>query len=214
MNYNIIATGSDGNATIIDDKILIDCGVSYKKVAPFVKKLQLVLLTHKHNDHINKATISRLASERPKLRFGCCEWLVQELLDCGVSKKRIDVYKIGNTYDYSIFKVVPIKLYHDVPQCGYRLFIGDYKCIYCTDTRTLEGIKAENYDYYFIEANYENEQELHERAYNDYYEKRVKSTHLSKEQATEWLLENMGANSVYEFMHGHKERLEKYVDKV
>lgn len=99
-----------------------------------------------------------------------------------------------------------MKLHHDVQQCGYRIFINGYKCIYCTDTNTLDGIKAEGYDYYFIEANYENEQELHERAYNDYYEKRVKSTHLSKEQATEWLLENMGANSVYEFMHKHKNK--------
>lgn len=206
MNYNILASGSDGNATIIDNKILIDCGVPYKKVAPFIKKIQLVLLTHRHNDHINKITISRLATERPMLRFGCCEWLVQELIDCGVSKKRIDVYTIDNEYDYGTFKVSPIKLFHDVPQCGYRVFINDYKCIYCTDTNTLDGIKAIGYDYYFIEANYENEEELHKRAYNDHYEKRVKSTHLSKEQATEWLLENMEANSVYEFMHQHKDK--------
>lgn len=206
MKYKIIATGSDGNATIIDDKIILDCGVSYKKVAPFTKKLQLVLLTHKHNDHINKTTIKRLANERPKLRFGCCEWLVQDLIDYGVSKKRIDVYTIDNEYDYGSFKISPVKLFHDVPQCGYRVFINGYKCIYCTDTNTLDGIKAEGYDYYFIEANYENEQELHERAYNDYYENRVKSTHLSKEQATEWLLDNMGANSVYEFMHKHKNK--------
>lgn len=131
------------------------------------------------------------------------------MIDCGVSKKRIDVYTIDNEYDYGSFKISPVKLFHDVPQCGYRVFINGYKCIYCTDTNTLDGIKAEGYDYYFIEANYENEQELHERAYNNYYENRVKSTHLSKEQATEWLLDNMGANSVYEFMHQHKEKINK-----
>lgn len=206
MNYNIINTGSDGNATIIENTIMIDCGLPFKKIYPYIRKLKLVLLTHTHGDHFNKLTIKKLAEERPKLRFGCCEWLVQELIDCGVSKKRIDVYTIDNEYDYGLFKVSPVKLYHDVPQCGYRIFINGYKCIYCTDTNTLDGIKAEGYDYYFIEANYENEQELHERAYNDYYEKRVKSTHLSKEQATEWLLENMGANSVYEFMHKHKNK--------
>lgn len=214
MNYNIINTGSDGNATIIENTIMIDCGLPFKKIYPYIRKLKLVLLTHTHVDHFNKSTIKKLAEERPKLRFGCCEWLVQDLIDCGVSKKRIDVYTLDNEYDYGLFKVIPVKLYHDVPQCGYRIFINGYKCIYCTDTNTLDGIKAEGYDYYFIEANYENEQELHERAYNDYYEKRVKSTHLSKEQTTEWLLENMGANSVYEFMHGHKERLEKNVSKV
>ena len=207
MHYSVINTGSDGNATVLNDKVLIDCGVTFKKLKPYIKNLQLVLLTHVHQDHFNKRTIKMLSEERPKLRFGCCEWLLQELLDLGINKKRIDVYKIGERYTYTdTLSVQPVKLYHDVPQCGYRVFIEGYKSIYCTDTNTLDGIKAEGYDYYFIEANYENEQELHERAYNDYYEKRVKSTHLSKEQATEWLLENMAANSVYEFMHQHKDK--------
>ena len=207
MNYKVINTGSDGNATVLNHKVLIDCGVTFKKLKPYIKELQLVLLTHKHQDHFNKRTIRSLAEERPKLRFGCCEWLLQELLDLGINKKRIDVYKIGEKYAYTDnLSVQPVKLYHDVPQCGYRVFIDGNKCIYCTDTNTLDGIKAENYDFYFIEGNYENEQELHERAYNDVYESRVKSTHLSKEYATNWLLENMGTNSVYVWMHEHKER--------
>lgn len=211
MNYKVINTGSDGNATVLNDKVLIDCGVTFKKLKPYIKELQLVLLTHKHQDHFNKRTIRSLAEERPKLRFGCCEWLLQELLDLGINKKRIDVYKIGEKYAYTDnLSVQPVKLYHDVPQCGYRVLIDGYKCIYCTDTNTLDGIKAQNYDFYFIEGNYENEQELHERAYTDYYENRVKSTHLSKEYATNWLLENMGTNSVYVWMHEHKERNAKH----
>lgn len=207
MHYSVINTGSDGNATVLNHKVLIDCGVTFKKLKPYIKNLQLVLLTHIHQDHFNKRTIRSLAEERPKLRFGCCEWLLQELLDLGINKKRIDAYKIGEKYAYTDnLSVQPVKLYHDVPQCGYRVFIDGNKCIYCTDTNTLDGIKAENYDFYFIEANYENEQELHERAYNDVYESRVKSTHLSKEYATNWLLENMGTNSVYVWMHEHKER--------
>lgn len=207
MNYKVINTGSDGNATVLNRTVLIDCGVTFKKLKPYIKELQLVLLTHVHQDHFNKRTIKLLAEERPKLRFGCCEWLVQELFDLGISKKRIDVYKISEKYTYTdTLSVQPIKLYHDVPQCGYRVLIDGYKCIYCTDTNTLDGIKAQNYDFYFIEGNYENEQELHERAYNDVYESRVKSTHLSKEYATNWLLENMGTNSVYVWMHEHKER--------
>ena len=204
MTYKIINTGSDGNCTIANDIIAIDMGVSYKKLSPYVDKLELVLLTHIHGDHFNKATIRKLASNRPTLKFGCCEWLVQELIDCGVDKKNIHFYDIGTKYNYDRFSLIPIKLYHDVPQCGYRLFMNDEKLIYATDTYTLESIKALEYDVYLIEGNYENDEELHSRAYNDYYESRVKKTHLSKEYATNWLLENMGLNSVYEFMHKHK----------
>lgn len=75
-----------------------------------------------------------------------------------------------------------------------------------TDTKTLEGITAKNYDLYLVEGNYENKEKLHSRAVNEIYESRVINTHLSKEYTSEWLMNNMGNNSEYVFMHEHKER--------
>ncbi|MBO5138705.1 MAG: hypothetical protein J6B89_03585 [Bacilli bacterium] len=206
MNYKIINTGSDGNCTIVNNIIVIDVGVSYKKLAPYINKIKLVFISHCHCDHLNRTTVRKLSENRPTLRFSVGSYLVNELIELGVSKANIDLVEPNTIYDYGIFKISPIKLYHDVPNMGLRLFINDKKLIYATDTCTLEGITAKNYDVYLIEGNYENEEELHERAYNDYYESRVKRTHLSKEQATEWLLENMSENSIYEFMHQHKNR--------
>ena len=80
-----------------------------------------------------------------------------------------------------------------------------------TDTKTIEGISAKNYDLYLVEANYK-ENELEERIkqkqlQGDFtYEWRVKATHLSEEQCVEFLLNNMGKNSEYVFMHQHIER--------
>jgi conserved hypothetical protein len=206
MNYKVINTGSDGNAIVLEDIILIDCGVSFKKLNECYKQLKIVLLTHIHQDHFNKKTISKLAIERPTLRFVCCKWLVEDLVKCGVNKKNIDVVEIGKKYNYGILKIIPIKLYHDVPNCGYRIFINDKKIIYMTDTKTLEGITAKNYDLYLVEGNYESKEELHSRAVNEIYESRVINTHLSKEYTSEWLMNNMGNNSKYMFMHEHKER--------
>lgn len=211
MNYKIINSGSDGNAVIIEDFILIDCGVSFQKLKEHYKKIKIILLTHIHQDHFNKKTISKLAIERPTLRFACCDWLVEELVKCGVNKKNIDVIEIGKIYNYNSFKITPIKAYHDVPNCGYRIFINNKKCIYITDTKTLEGIKALNYDLYLIEANYESDElkkRIEEKRNNgEYvYESRVEYTHLSKEQTDKFLLENMNDNSIYEYLHQHKER--------
>lgn len=211
MNYKIISSCSTGNATILKDIILIDCGVTFKRLEKYYKDLKLVLLTHIHSDHFKKETIKRLAQERPTLRFACCKWLLKPLLDCGINKQNIDVLQIGTKYDYKLFKIVPIKLYHDVPQCGYRVLFNDYKVIYATDTKTLEGISAKNYDLYLIEANYD-EDEMQERIKQKQkecqyvYEFRAKDNHLSKQQASEFLLENMGENSEYVFMHEHVER--------
>ena len=211
MNYKIISSCSTGNAVIIKDIILIDCGVTYKKLKDDYKKIKLVLLTHIHSDHFKRETIKKLAQERPTLRFACCEWLLEPLLECGVNRKNIDVLEIGIKYDYKLFKVVPIKLYHDVPQCGYRILFDNYKIIYATDTRTLEGITAKNYDLYLIEGNYE-DSEIEERIRKKQeiqqycYEYRARYTHLSKGQASDFLLNNMGDKSEYVFMHEHVER--------
>ena len=213
MNYNIISTGSKGNALVINKKILIDCGVTFAKLKDFYKSFQLVLLTHIHSDHFNKSTIKKLAQLRPTLRFGCCEWLVEELVNCGVNKKNIDVLKIGKWYEYYDFTVSPVVLYHNVEQCGYRLYIDHQKIFYATDTNSLDGIYAKNYDYYFVEANYE-EEEIKERIkakemlgiYS--YEKDVIKNHLSKQKCDDFLYENMGENSKYIYMHQHEEREE------
>ena len=62
VKYNIISTGSDGNATILEEFVLIDCGVPYKALEPYVPKLKLVLLTHIHSDHFQKRTIKGVAA--------------------------------------------------------------------------------------------------------------------------------------------------------
>lgn len=211
MNYKIISSCSTGNATVLRNIILIDCGVTFKRLEKYYKNIKIVLCTHIHRDHFNKATIKKLAQERSTLRFACCEWLLNPLLECGVSRKNIDVLQIGTKYDYKQFKIVPIKLYHDVPQCGYRVIFDDYKVIYATDTKTLEGITAKNYDLYLIEGNYE-EDEIQQRIKQKQqegkycYEFRAENTHLSKGQASDFLLKNMGENSEYVFMHEHIDR--------
>lgn len=218
MNYNIISTGSQGNAVVINNHILIDCGVTFKALKGVYKNLQIVLLTHIHTDHFKPQTIKRLAEERPTLRFGCCEWLVNDLVESGVPKQSIDVFEIGKIYDYKAFKVSPIKLYHNVPNCGYRLFIDGEKAIYATDTSHMLGIKAKGYDLYMIEANYDKE-DLQERinakleASEYCYELNVASRHLSHEQASEWLMENMDEKSEYVFLHAHRERSSNGTDR-
>lgn len=69
MKYNIINSGSDGNCILINDGILLDCGISFKKIEPYYKKLKLVFISHIHHDHLLPSTIKKLAFERPTLRF-------------------------------------------------------------------------------------------------------------------------------------------------
>ena len=147
IKYDIIQTGSDGNATVVNGKILIDCGVAFKKLQPYAKDLRLVLLTHQHSDHFNKGTIRRLAKERPTLRWACAEWLVYYLLEAGVDIRNIDVLETdGTTYDYGPAlddaTIRPERLNHNVPNVGYHLLINGERLFYATDTGSLDGIEA------------------------------------------------------------------------
>ena len=81
IDYQIISTGSKGNAVVIGGSVLIDCGVAFKVVEPFMNDLRLVLLTHIHGDHFNPATIRNLSKNRPLLRFAACRWLIKPLVD-------------------------------------------------------------------------------------------------------------------------------------
>ena len=209
MTYNIIATGSKGNAVVLNDCILIDCGVSFSKLSEVFSRLKIVLLTHEHSDHFNSTTIRLLAQNRPALRFGCGKWLIERLVKCGVSKKNIDIYETGKKYDYGAFAVSPVKLYHDVPNVGYRVYMGGKKAFYATDTATLDGITAKNYDLYMVEANYEDKEirrRIAEKRKNgEYpYELGVLHTHLSKRQCDNFIYENIGKNGVYVYLHGHE----------
>lgn len=211
MNYKIINTGSDGNATVLNEIMLIDCGVSFKKLRDYYKNLQVVLLTHIHGDHFNKKTIQKLAFERPTLRFVCGEWLVQELINCGVQLKNISVVEVGVKYDFGLFQIMPVQAYHDVPNIGYRIYWNDKKILYITDTSTLQGIEAKGYDLYLVEANYETDelqQRIKEKRENGEfaYESRVEYTHLSKEECDSFLIENASDYSLFEYMHKHKEK--------
>ena len=49
MIYEIIQSGSNGNAIIYNQDIMVDCGVSFSKIKPYYKQIKLLLLTHIHS---------------------------------------------------------------------------------------------------------------------------------------------------------------------
>lgn len=207
--FEVLSTGSTGNSVVIDNRILVDCGVSYKLVKPYIRNLQLVLLTHIHGDHFRKSTIRTLATERPTLRFGCCRWLVRPLVDAGVKPSNIDIYEFENLYKYADFSIEAVSLVHDVPNCGYKINLYKKgKVLYATDTNNLNGISAQNYDLYLIEANYTDEEiqaRISEKKANGefVYERRVLRTHLSKSKCDDFIYKNIGQTGEYVYLHGH-----------
>ena len=206
IQTQVISSGSEGNAVIYNNAIMVDCGVSLKALQEVKRSLKIVLLTHKHSDHLKIRTLQRLQAERPTLRVACGDFLLEEL-PC---IKNIDVLQVGKIYDYGAFKVSPIKLYHDVPNFGWRIFLPNgQKIFHATDTVHLEGITAKGYDLYAIEHNYCEEyiqqaiEEAHAKGEYTHAYGNI-NTHLSIQQARAFIEANRKESS--EILELHKSR--------
>lgn len=197
--HKLIASGSTGNAVLYHGCILVDCGVPYALLEPYLYDIQIVLLTHEHKDHFNQATVKKLADNRPTLRIGCGEWMLKHL--DGTNLGRLDIFEFGEVYNYGLtFQISIFKLYHDVPNCGYRIYKDGKKIFHATDSGHLEGIEAPGYDLYCIESNY-NEETIDAEiqaieARGEYaYMKGVMNSHLSEQQADDFIYRNRADHS-------------------
>ena len=216
IQTQVINSGSEGNAVIYNNAIMVDCGVTLKALEAVKRSLKIVLLTHKHSDHLKIRTLQRLQAERPTLRIACADFLLDRL----EGLTNIDVLQVGKLYDYGAFKVSPVKLYHDVPNFGWRIFLKptiidfikgnyEYKIFHATDTVHLEGITAKGYDLYAIEHNYCEEyiqqaiEEAHAKGEYTHAYGNI-NTHLSVQQARAFIEANRKESS--EVLELHKSR--------
>lgn len=213
IKYNILSTGSCGNCIIVNDYLMLDCGLAYSKIKKYLDNIKIIFICHEHGDHLKKTTIKKISYEKPNIKFLVGNFLVNELVELGVNKKNIITFDIEKWYDIGIFKVRMDYLFHDVPNnCLHIEFKNGEKLFYATDTSKIDHVEAKNYTLYLIEANYETDEYLKEKIKEDEeqgkfsYLKRVLDSHLSQLQAINWLDINKGENSEYCFIHQHVEK--------
>lgn len=132
--------------------------------------------------------------------------VVNKLYKCGVKTKNIILISNLRWWDLGSIQVKLEPLYHDVDNYALKWIYNDKKGIYVVDTNRIDHIEAKDYDLYLIENNYQ-EKLLQEHIDNCedekmlFYLNRVPKTHLSAEQANSFLIENMGQNSQYYYIH-------------
>lgn len=217
MRYRILSSGSKGNALYIEEgslRILIDCGVAYSKVKSV--RPHMIFLTHEHADHFKSKTIRSLLNDNPLCKVVAGPHLWDKISETGIDSRRVSIAPPGKVVTLGMgaytVKAEPLELIHDVPNYGWKLTIespeGTATMMYATDTASIDHIELPGLDYYFIEANYEDE-EIEQRiaekvAAGEFaYEYRARENHLSKAQTDKWLAENAGENSTFIYMHQH-----------
>lgn len=210
MTCNIVESGSKGNMILVNDTIALDMGITYKKAKPYLKNLKLIFISHLwlHKDHLLPITIKTLIYNKPSIKIiSGSEEVVKVLINqCNVPSKNIFLLKPQKWYDIGLCKVKLDELVHDTPNYAIHIDYNNEKMLYVVDTADISHIEAKAYDMYCIEANYNDEVlKKHIEECNDknklYYLNRVSRTHLSEMKARDFLIENMGANSSYLYLH-------------
>jgi phosphoribosyl 1,2-cyclic phosphodiesterase len=209
MKIKMIESGSKGNCTIIllnSLNLIIDIGISYKKLTTELDKLNLstnditgLLITHNHKDHINGLTTflkktdiklfipmkmyKSIKSEIPELTEERCVFLDDE-------DKILDV------------KIDLIHTSHDAPySVGYLIKDKDKELVYITDTGYLNRKVLSNIinkDIYIIESNHD-EKMLMDGPYPRFLKERVISDygHLSNTMTAKYLKKIIGDKTKY-----------------
>jgi len=168
MKICLLTSGSIGNAVVIEhekESILIDCGVSYKKLDELISqtglnisKVKHILVTHEHSDHIKGVGVT---SRRLGLRVWSTEKTAEAIYEKGILKDRdpeINYVEKYSEYEIAGFKITPFPLSHDARDpVGYLIERSGKKVVYLTDTgyvskKVIEAVKGANL--YIIELNH------------------------------------------------------------
>lgn len=221
LKFNIISTGSqDGNCVLIGG-LLIDCGVPYKSIKPYIDDIHSLFITHIHSDHLNKSTLTRLIKE------GVNVYCVETRSSKSVGKlikyqfeddyiDRVNFIKSNKAKQLLRFKFnvgfenFDITLYptiHDVPNHALQIEYvkkGEEKLniLYATDLASSAQLPQGDveFDYCFLEANYTEkklEAIIARSKKNKKYTHvaRSKRSHLSKEECRSYYYDHNKKNS-------------------
>lgn len=207
LAIHVIGSGSKGNAAIVEDAcsgrgVLIDCGICKRDVFAFASeagfdmgRLDAVLLTHDHSDHVSKVGVIVRGLKREGIPLYALPEVASAATQLGEVAGMVDLrpMSIGSAFETAGMRITPIKTSHDAAaSCGFRFEGPDGDALgYATDTGfatddMLSGLR--DVRILAIESNHD-ERMLREGPYPRYLQERILSNegHLSNAQSADAL---------------------------
>lgn len=150
LNYHIENSNSSGNCVIIED-MMVDIGLSYKRIEPFLKDIKYIFITHTHGDHLKTSTYWAIRDNYPNIII---------MGNLGVYDKVDGSLNIVTVDDIPIIlddgvRLTPFDVQHSVQCQGFTLnYDNGSDIIYVTDSAGTADWKRGKYDYLFLESNH------------------------------------------------------------
>lgn len=218
MKLLSIASGSSGNCIYVgneDTHILIDAGISGKKVEAGLKSIGLsaadldgVFITHEHIDHIGGLGV---LARKCGLPIYATKGTIQGILATkSVGNIEMELFHPFEGYgccQVGSLTIDPLPISHDARDpVAYRIYCGEKRLGIVTDLGIVTEEVVDGFqdmDALFIEANHD-ERMLQAGAYPYYLKKRIagKKGHLSNESSGR-LLSNIVNDHLKYIMLGH-----------
>lgn len=216
FNFYSLSSSSAGNCLLVQSdnaNILIDIGISLKKIKSELLKLNLclddisgILITHEHSDHCKSITsICKKHSNIPIYINKPTYVALQDIY--GINSEKVNYISNNTLFQINDLSIMPFEIPHDaVSPCGYTICKGKKKMSIATDMGlvTDEVVNAlSNNCFAFIESNYETEM-LNTCRYPYYIKRRISSNtgHLSNTQCSDIIAKLITKNTT-NFMLGH-----------
>ncbi len=170
MRFTSIASGSSGNCTYIgsdNTHILIDAGVSKKRIEEGLKSLELTLsdisaifVTHEHTDHIAALHTILKKFDIPIYATG---GTIQGIKASDKKAEMVNSRFVQVMADKEVLvgdmKINPMTISHDANEpCGYTVFVGDKKIGVATDLGCYDDYtvnRLSDCDALLLEANHD-----------------------------------------------------------
>lgn len=170
FNFCSLYSGSSGNSLFVETpntKLLIDAGVSSKKIETALKSIDVdpssldgILITHEHTDHVQGlGTFSR--------KFDLPVFVNSKTLDAmpkqkdKIPEKNIKTFEVNDKFSINDLDVKSFSIPHDAANpCGFSILKGDKKISIATDIGHMTNSIIKNLEeslFVLLEANYDPE---------------------------------------------------------
>lgn len=203
VRFSILASGSTGNSMIVEsqeNRILIDAGLSMKKIEQLLQERQTqlnaidaVFITHEHSDHI-KGLGALARKHRLPVYANSRTWAELDKLIGDIAEEQVRVMETGERIQVGTLTVESFAISHDAAEpVGYCFYEKDLKISLATDLGYMSPKvkeKIADSDALILEANHDVEM-LRIGHYPWNIKRRILSDtgHLSNEAAGEALCE-------------------------
>jgi len=123
-------------------------GVPHADYAADLEPLQLVLLTHAHNDHLDLNLINAIAGL--SIQWIVPEFMLEKVTGAGVPRKNIIAPENGNLIEFKGLGIIPFAAQHihgrfGVPETGYLVECSGKRWLFPGDTRVYDPSKLPDF---------------------------------------------------------------------